>query len=90
MHACIPHLHTYTPYTYAYITLTHIPHMSCHTIPHAAATAAGGPIPHKSGTGFQSGIGKWVWNNDHAYEGEWLNGKQHGRGVYTWTDRQRP
>merc|ERR1719362_1584152 len=44
------------------------------------------PIPHRSGTGFQSGIGKWVWSNGNAYEGGWSNGKMHGRGVYTFSD----
>ena len=24
-----------------------------------------------------------------AYEGEWLNGKWHGRGIYTWADGSR-
>ena len=24
-----------------------------------------------------------------AYEGEWLNGKRHGRGTYTWADGKR-
>ena len=25
----------------------------------------------------------------HAYEGEWLNGKFHGRGIYTWASGDR-
>ena len=25
----------------------------------------------------------------HTYEGEWLNGKKHGRGIYTWADGDR-
>jgi hypothetical protein len=25
----------------------------------------------------------------NAYEGEWLNDKIHGRGIYTWADGQR-
>jgi hypothetical protein len=24
-----------------------------------------------------------------AYEGEWLNGKYHGRGIKTWADGER-
>jgi len=25
----------------------------------------------------------------NAYEGEWLNGKFHGRGIYTWASGDR-
>ena len=28
-------------------------------------------------------------DNGDAFEGEWLNGKMHGRGIYTWPDRGR-
>jgi hypothetical protein len=28
-------------------------------------------------------------DNGHAYEGEWLDGKIHGRGIYTWADDSR-
>jgi hypothetical protein len=24
-----------------------------------------------------------------TYEGEWLNGNRHGRGIYTWPDGER-
>ena len=24
-----------------------------------------------------------------SYEGEWLNGKRHGRGIFTWADGGR-
>ncbi len=27
--------------------------------------------------------------DDGAYEGEWLNGKFHGHGIYTWADSDR-
>jgi hypothetical protein len=27
--------------------------------------------------------------NGDAYEGEWLNGKCHGRGIYTWATGER-
>jgi hypothetical protein len=27
--------------------------------------------------------------NGDAYEGEWLNGKQHGHGIFTWADGER-
>ncbi len=29
------------------------------------------------------------FDNGHAYEGEWLNGKYHGRGIMTWPDGGR-
>ncbi len=28
-------------------------------------------------------------DNGDAYEGEWLNGKQHGHGIYTWANGSR-
>jgi hypothetical protein len=28
-------------------------------------------------------------DNGDAYEGEWLNGKRHGRGIYTYADGKR-
>jgi hypothetical protein len=26
---------------------------------------------------------------DGDYEGEWLNGKQHGHGIYTWANKDK-
>ncbi len=28
-------------------------------------------------------------DDGETYEGEWLNGKQHGHGIYTWPDGER-
>lgn len=32
------------------------------------------------------GSGVVIYANDDKYEGDWLNGKKHGEGVYTWAD----
>jgi hypothetical protein len=32
----------------------------------------------------EDGIGKYRWKSGNEYEGNWQNGKQHGRGVRTW------
>ena len=29
------------------------------------------------------------FDDGNAYEGEWLNGKKHGHGIYTWTEGHR-
>jgi hypothetical protein len=29
------------------------------------------------------------YGNGNAYEGEWLHGKRHGHGIYTWADGER-
>ena len=29
----------------------------------------------------KNGIGKFYWNEDKYYEGQWLNNKQHGKGL---------
>ena len=29
------------------------------------------------------------YDNGDAYEGEWLNGKMRGRGIYTWASGDR-
>jgi hypothetical protein len=29
------------------------------------------------------------FDNGNAYEGEWLNGKVHGHGIYTWANKDR-
>jgi hypothetical protein len=29
------------------------------------------------------------FDGGNAYEGEWLNGIAHGRGIYTWVDGRR-
>lgn len=36
-----------------------------------------------------SGYGKYVWENGRTYEGNWKNGKMHGKGIYTWEDQRR-
>jgi hypothetical protein len=28
-------------------------------------------------------------DNGATYEGEWLNGKRHGHGIYTWASGER-
>ena len=28
-------------------------------------------------------------DDGNAYEGEWLNGKMHGHGIFTWPDGTR-
>ena len=30
----------------------------------------------------RNGFGKYTWNSNKYYEGEWSNGKQNGKGVY--------
>ena len=34
----------------------------------------------------KSGHGIYLWADGRAYNGEWLNGKQHGTGYYITTD----
>ena len=29
------------------------------------------------------------YDNGETYEGEWLNGNRHGRGIFTWPDGER-
>ena len=29
------------------------------------------------------------FDDGNSYEGVWLNGKQHGHGIYTWADGDR-
>ena len=31
----------------------------------------------------KNGLGKFIWNENKFYEGNWENGKQHGEGVFT-------
>ena len=33
-----------------------------------------------------NGYGKYQWSNKHIYEGNFVLGKMHGKGVYTWPD----
>lgn len=32
------------------------------------------------------GVGVYKWADGRKYEGEWLNGKMHGKGKFTWAD----
>eukprot|EP01066_Platyproteum_vivax_P006489 Platyproteum_vivax@DN2278_c0_g1_i1.p1 len=61
------------------------------------ATSGGLPQPNKDAApvrqstkdelpdGF-TGTAKRVWDDDSCYDGEWLNGQQHGYGKYTYPD----
>jgi hypothetical protein len=30
----------------------------------------------------KNGYGEFVWPDGRSYKGDWLNGKQHGKGMY--------
>lgn len=32
------------------------------------------------------GKGRYVWNDQSMYEGEWYENKIHGYGLYVWPD----
>merc|ERR1712070_1295217 len=34
-------------------------------------------------------MGKYTWKDKRQYEGEWLNNKMHGNGVFVWQDGRR-
>ena len=34
------------------------------------------------------GIGKYIYDNGCIYEGDWVNSKMEGSGVYTWPDNR--
>jgi hypothetical protein len=38
---------------------------------------------------FNGKLRLFKFDNGDAYEGEWLNGKFHGRGIMTWADGRR-
>lgn len=38
------------------------------------------------GPGNHTGVGAYIWENGDRYEGEWNEGKRHGRGICRWAD----
>jgi hypothetical protein len=51
----------------------------------SAGAPSGGVIP-----AMQNGkLPLFQLDNGNAYEGEWLNGKYHGRGIFTYADGGR-
>jgi len=56
--------------------------------PNESATWSGGCAPDGRATGY--GTVEWRWESKtHRYEGEYRDGKMHGRGVTTWADGDR-
>ena len=54
-------------------------------LPLSAGASSGGVIP-----AMRNGkLPLFQLDNGNAYEGEWLNGKVHGRGIMTWANGNR-
>jgi hypothetical protein len=65
----------------------------------SAGAPSGGGGAGGHGTGAAGGTGTMTqrngklpllkFDNGGSHEGEWFNGKMHGRGIYTWANKDR-
>ncbi len=37
----------------------------------------------------KNGFGKFYWNDNKYYEGQWLNNKQHGKGIIHYNEEEK-